>query len=164
MLPPTTRRTTRHTCHTSRSTNCAALGVELHLHGLTGALGVPHDAGPTVGVHGADGGTDGFGHCEVLVWLGDAFDQAGLGGVEGGEVAVELAESFDVEHAVDEEVEFGDGFRGAVEGGEGGDGAAVVVDVPGREVVPRGERRAVAGGEVVGGDDAKRNAMGNSWR
>ena len=128
-------------------------GVELHLHGLAGALGVPHDAGPAVGVHGAHGGTDGFGDGEVLVGLGDAFDQAGLGGVEGGEVAVELAESFDVEHAVDEEVEIGCGFRGAFEGGEGGDAAAVVVDVPGREVVPRGERRAVAGGEVVGGDD-----------
>ena len=128
-------------------------GVELHLHGFSGALGVPDDAGAPVGVHGADGGADGLGHGEVLVGFGDALDQAGFGLVEGGEVPVELAEPFDVEHAVDEQVEFGGGFGCAVSGGEGVDAAPVVVDVPGREVVPRGEGRAVAGGEVVGGDD-----------
>lgn len=90
--------------------------------------------------------------------FGDPFGQTVLSGVIGDVPTQQLQESFLVEQAVDEHVQ-GGGCLGtdrgdAVGGGgivyEGGENGAVVVDVPRRVVVQRGERGAVPGDHAVG--------------
>jgi hypothetical protein len=132
-------------------------GVQLHLHGLAGALGVPDHADPSVGADGLDGGADGLGHGEVLVRFRDAFGEPGGVLVEGDEVVEELAEALEVEQAVQRPVDLGV-VLAVGSGLPHGDGVAVVVHVPGGEVVPGGERRAVAGVDAVGGDHERGEA------
>ena len=126
------------------------VGVELHFHGFAGALGVPHDASFSVGFDSEYGAADCFGDGEVLVWFGDAFGEAVTVFVERGVVAQQLQEAVLVVEAVDGVFEAGDGF--AIDGAVGVDGFAVVVDVPGGEVVEGCEGGAVFGVDSVAGE------------
>ena len=109
---------------------------------------MPDDARAAVGLDGVDGRGDGFGDGEVLVGFGDAHREAVVALVVCGEASLELEEAFGVEDAVEQDVERGGlGVVGRVDDG------AVVVDVPGGEVVQGCEGSAVAGGDAVGGDD-----------
>ena len=130
---------------------CNEVGVELHLHRLARALGVPHHPGLAVGFGGRHCGPDGLGDREVLVRLGDSFDEPVTARVERHEVALQLQEPFGVAHAVDQVLQFDTQVEVVRIAGEGR-APAVVVDVPGRVVVQRRERRSVAGGDAVADD------------
>ena len=115
---------------------------------------MPDDAGAPVAAHRGDGGADGLRHREVLMRLGDALAEAGVGFVERDEVAQDLPEPFDVEQAREGEVELvrRDAVRvGLAELHE----VALVVDVPRREVVVRRPRRAVLRADAVARDDER---------
>ncbi len=127
------------------------VGVQLHLHGLARALGVPDDARLAVALHGLDGATHRLGHGEVLVGLGDPLLETFRPLVECREVAQQLKEPLEVEDPVDEELQ--PGAQVAVTRlDDCGNRLAVVVDVPGREVVQRRERRAVLREQAVTDD------------
>ena len=126
------------------------VGVELHFHGFAGALGVPDDARFSVRFDGQYGAADCFGDGKVLVGFRDAFGEAVAVLVEGGVAAQQLQEAVLVVETVDGVFEAGDGF--AVDGAVGVDGIAVVVDVPGREVVEGREGGAVFGVDSVAGE------------
>ena len=128
------------------------VGVQLHLHRLARALGVPDDAGLAVAR------TASMVLPTALVtakyWCGLAIRLASPSAPASNarEVAQELQEPLDVADAVDEQLEAGPEVVVALGVAEL-DWAAVVVDVPRREVVERGERRAVLGEEPVAGHD-----------
>lgn len=113
---------------------------------------MPYNTGAAVSAHRADGFADCFGHREVLVRLGDAHVQPVRGVIERGKVALELDKAHRVEYAPDEVFE-----------GQADviifvrlvhlDRAPVVVDVPRRHVVVRGEGGSVLGVEAVAGDN-----------
>ena len=58
------------------------VGVQLHFHGLAGALSVPDDAGPAVAADRLDGLAHRLGDREVLVRLGEALEQGAVGARE----------------------------------------------------------------------------------
>ncbi len=117
------------------------IGVQLHLHRLARALGVPDDAGLAVRLDRLHGAADGLGHREVLVRLRDALAQAGGVFIECSEIAHELEEALLIEQAVERIVDRLDRDPDLDAGL--GEWLAVVIDVPGREMVERCERRAV---------------------
>ncbi len=118
---------------------------------------MPDHADPAIGADGADGASDGLGHREVLMWLRDPLGESTVVLVEGDEVVEELAEALEVEQSVQRPVDLGLvlAVRAVL---AHGDGASVVIHIPGGEVVPGRERCAVAGVDPVGRDHERGEA------
>ena len=103
-------------------------GVELHLHGLARALGVPDDAGLAVALDREHSAGHSLGDSEVLVRLRDALRQPSSALVERNEVPLQLQETLLVRDPEQQHLQRRRVL--AVNLLVEAHGAAVVVDVP----------------------------------
>ncbi len=122
--------------------------VEFHLHRLAGTLRVPDHAGLAVAAGRLDRLADGLLDREVLVRLGDSFNRSAPGLGEGDVAGEQVEEPARREQAVQREV---DG-EVRVAPRRLRHRLATIVHIPWGEVLVRGERGAVPGGDTVGDD------------